>query len=183
MRKFLSLAALLSVTACGPTWVVVKQANPDPFVGAKKFSAAVDFTNMKYGGKDEATFTAKGPEEKAGWDKSKEAFQTNFLDTFKAKAKDGGYEVVDADAPFAIKVLVGDMSPGYYAVMSQNPSTTPITLQVTAPDGNVLDEVTMVSRTNGDTFHPSPDSRVREDAITLGKMAVKYLDSRTAAPK
>jgi len=184
MRKLLTLAAMLSLTACGPAWVVVKQANPDPFVGAKKFSAAVDYTNMKFNGKDEAAFVAAKPEEnKAGWDKTKEVFGTNFMDTFKAKAKDAGYEIVEADAQFAIKVMVGDIDPGFYAVMAQNPTTTPITLLVTAPDGTVLDEVTMRSRTNGDTFHPSPDSRIREDGMNLGKLVVKYLNSRTAAEK
>lgn len=183
MRKLLSLAALVSVTACGPAWVVVKQANPDPMVGAKKFAATVDFSGMKYNGKDEATFVAAKPENKEGWEKSKEAFQTNYLDTFKAKAKDAGYEVVDADAQFTVKIAVGDIDPGYYAVMSQNPSTTPITLFVMGPDGAVVDEVTMRSRTNGDTFHPSPDSRIREDALTLAKLTVKYLNTRTAAAK
>ena len=181
MKRLLSVVALLATTACGPAWVVVKQANPDPFVGAKKFTVAVDAAGMKLNGKNEADFTAKGPEEKAGWEKSKESFTTNFLESFKAKAKDAGYEIVEADAQGAIKVMPGDIDLGYFVGISGGPSLTNITVQVATPDGNVQDEVTMRAQTPGNIYNPTPDARIRSDGIQLGKLVVKYLDNRTAA--
>ena len=181
-RLILCTVAIAAASACGPSWKVVKQASPNPFSEQKKFSLAIDYAGMAFNGKNEAQYVAKGPEELAGWNKTKEAFTTGFTTTFFEKAKRAGMEIGEG-APHTVIVAVGDIDPGYYAHFSQNNSTTPVTVRIAAADGTALDEFTATASTKGTITHASPDSRIHEDSITLGKLVVDYLKDRIKPSK
>jgi hypothetical protein len=181
-RLILCTVAVAAATACGPSWIVVRQANPNPFAEQKRFSLAIDYSGMAFNGKNEAQYVAKGPEQLAGWNKTKEAFTTGFTTTFFEKAKRAHLEIGEG-APHTVIVAVGDIDPGYYAHFSQNNSTTPITVRLVAADGTALDEFTVQASTKGSIGHASPDSRIHEDSIKLGELVVAYLKDRTKPTK
>jgi hypothetical protein len=176
-RLFLCTVALAAASACGPSWKIVKQASPNPFAEQKKFSLAIDYSGMAFNGKTEAQYVAKGPEELAGWNKTKEAFTTGFTTTFFEKAKRAHLEIGEG-APHTVIVAVGDIDPGYYAHFSQNNSTTPITVRLVAADGTALDEFTAKASTKGTLHNNSNDSRIHEDSIKLGEIVADYLKMR-----
>jgi hypothetical protein len=183
MRRFLlpalvaGLAAALLSNCAGPrpAWRIVKQVNPAPFAGERRFKLSIDFPEMRFNGKTEPQYAETGSGGEPGWVRARDGFSEAFIVGF-TKATD--VEVAQTGALYVVKVSVGNMDPGAYVGMSQSESTTPIVVQVTTPSGAVLDEVVMRHHTVGGTPTPSPDPRMSIDAVELGELVSSYLVGR-----
>jgi hypothetical protein len=178
----LTLAAL--VVGCGPPWQIVRQANPSPFVGQKKFAVLpVNFTGLRVGEKDEAGYLAEKDEESKGkWAGDKLGINSEFTTNLTTTAQEYGIVVVPAtgpaDAPFVIRPAVAWLEPGYFIGISAGSSKVKMTVQITAPDGAVLDEILIEHGTGGSIQNAAVGTRLREDGENLGKILGKYLNSR-----
>ncbi|XXX77956.1 hypothetical protein WMF30_04180 [Sorangium sp. So ce134] len=195
-RSFIA-AALLGAAAlagCAPSWRVVTQASPDPFVGQRYFALMpIDFVGLQIIDEPEDRWLAKKDgDEYQRFMSDKTSINEEFAKALIERAKEEGIEVAETtgatSAQFVLKPYVGYMNPGFYAVVSSAPSQIRMTLRITTRDGKVLDEVLLSSRT------PSPipntamsaaeadkltsGGRWREDARVIGAYAARYLDSR-----
>ncbi|AUX39370.1 hypothetical protein SOCE26_007590 [Sorangium cellulosum] len=195
-RSFLA-AAVVGVAAlagCGPRWRVITQANPDPFVGQRHFAVMpVDYTGLLVGGKPESVYLDdKDQQGQISFFGDKAAIGEEFAKALIEGAKEEGIEVEATpgpmSAPFLIRPYIGYLEPGYYAVVSSAPSELRLTLRITAPDGRVLDEVQLSSRTQppnpstmlglAESEKLSSGGRWRADARVVGALAADYLASR-----
>lgn len=195
-RSFIA-AALLGVaalTGCAPSWRVVTQASPDPFVGQRYFALMpIDYVGLQIIDQSEDRYLAsKDGEDYQRHMADKASVNEEFTKALVEDAKEEGIEVAEAtgttSAQFVIRPYVGYMNPGFYAVVSSAPSQIKLTLRLTTPDGKVLDEVVLSSRTASpipnttlsaaDADKLSIGGRWREDARVIGAYAARYLDSR-----
>jgi hypothetical protein len=173
-----------ALTGCSPPWVVVMQTTPDPFVNAPKFSVLpTDFTGLTIGEKPEAVYLG---EKDAGQQQSflgdKAGINEEFVNALIKQAREAGIEVVlasgPADAPFVIHPSIQWVEPGYFAGVVGAPSQTRMKLQITAPDGRVLDEILMRHMTGASFIYASSGGRLRKDGQGLGEWSAKYLKTR-----
>ncbi|KYF89706.1 hypothetical protein BE20_19815 [Sorangium cellulosum] len=195
-RSFIA-AALLGAAAlvgCAPSWRVVTQASPAPFVGQRYFALMpIDFVGLQIIDQSEDRYLAsKDGDDYQRFMADKDSINEEFAKALVEDAKEEGIEVAEAagttSAPFVLKPYVGYMNPGFYAVVSSAPSQIRLTLRITTRDGKVLDEVQFSSRTPSpipntalsaaDADKLTMGGRWREDARVIGAYAARYLASR-----
>jgi hypothetical protein len=174
----------LALIGCGPPWVVVMQTTPDPFVNAPRFSVLpTDFTGLTIGEKPEAVYLSEkdaGQQQSFAGDKA--GINEEFVNALIKQAREAGIEVVlgtgPGDAPFVIHPSIQWVEPGFFAGVMGAPSQTRMKLQITAPDGRVLDEIRMKHVTGASFIYASSGGRLRKDGQGLGEWTAKYLKSR-----
>jgi len=188
-RSLLAVAlctAALGLVGCGPRWRIVAQAVPDPFLNQRRFSVLpIDFTGLYVGNKSEAEYlSGKEPEAQQSFIEDKRAMNEQYLQALIAAAGEAGIEVVPAtgpaSAPFMIRPMIGFLEGGFYTYVANASSQVDMTVRITAPDGQVLDEIAMTHRTAATITNPSSGGRLRDDAEALGEITAKYLRTRVA---
>jgi len=189
-----SLVVAAALLGCAPTWHVVVQAAPDPFLGQKKFSVLpINFGGLHVGGKTEEQYLSEKTEkQRASFAEDKAAFNEKFTSELLAHGRDAGVEIALAtgpgDAPFMIQPSVGFLEPGFYVGVASAPSRVEMSVKITTPDGKVLDEILLEHGTDsrsgfsvgGISLNPSSGGRLRKDGEALGKIIAKYVQTRVA---
>lgn len=176
------LAALLA--GCGPPWQILRQANPDPFIRQTKFAVLpINFTGLRVGEKTEADYLAeKDAEARNNWVGDKLGLNEEFTSNLISTAREHGLTVVPAtgpgDAPFVIRPSVAWLEPGYYIGIAAGSSKVKMTVQITAPDGAVLDELIIQHGTGGSVQNAAVGTRLREDGENIGQILAEYLKTR-----
>lgn len=183
---FITVALLALLSGCGPKWTVVKQATPAPFTAQKQFEVLpVDFTGLRVGEKTEVGYLEeKDPESKANWAGDKLGINEEFQQKLISAARDHGITVVPATGPgsaaFVLRPKVAWLEPGYYVGVSGGASQVKMTLQITAPDGQVLDEILVSHGTQGSLYNPAVGTRLRKDGAEIGEIVADYLAQRVS---
>jgi hypothetical protein len=179
---FSSLVALasLATVACGPQWVVIRQATPDPFVHHPQFKVEpLHFEQTRVGEKPEAEYAAgKQPDQQQSWTEDKQGMNERFSVAL-ATSIDGLQINGVADAP-TIRPIVTFIEPGFYAGVAAAATEVNLTVQILTPNGEVADEIAMHARVPAGLMNPSAGNRVRQAANELGKITAKYLKTRVS---
>ncbi len=182
---FVALALTALLTGCGPRWQVIAQAAPNPFRGQSRFAVLpIDYTNLTIGQKSEAQYLAeKEPEQRASFLEDKVGINQEFARALIEEAQSAGIVVVPAtgpgSAPFEIRPHISFIEPGFYAVVAAAPSEVQMSVQITLPNGQILDEIALTSRTSGGLdVTASSGGRLRRDGNRLGNWVAKYLIER-----
>ena len=186
-RTLLALApiALLSLAGCGPKWIVLGQANPNPFLGQRAFAVQpIEFANLRVGDKEEGAYLGeKDAEFRGNWAQDKVAVNAKFLEGLTEAAAEEGIKVVPATgpnaAPFLIHVRVGWDEPGFYVGVASGPGQVKYEVQITTPDGRPIDAIQVQPAAGG--F--STTQRLSACGTIGGKIVAKYLAERTAPAK
>ncbi|APR84583.1 Hypothetical protein A7982_09932 [Minicystis rosea] len=179
---------------CAPTWHVVAQAAPDPFLNQRRFAVSpIDFSGLHVGGKTEAQYLSeKDAKQQASFIEDKAALNDKFLEELRASAHGAAIEVVPAtgpsDAPFIIRPSVTFVEPGFYVGVASGASQVEMTVRITTPDGRVLDEIALAHGTDsrsgfsvgGISLNPSSGGRLRKDGEALGNIVGAYLKTRVS---
>jgi hypothetical protein len=184
---FAALAALL--TGCSPNYHVIQQASPNPFVGQTRFAVMpVEMKGLRVGDKTEESYLAEKDEgQRESFRVDKEAMQHRFDAALVSGARDEGIEVGAAgQAPFVIRPRITFVEPGFYAVVASGRSRVEMRIQITTPDGKVLDEIEAWNETDsrsgasvgGISLNPSSGGRLRDDAAGIGQTLADYLAER-----
>lgn len=178
----------LFLVACGPPYSVIKQASPNPFVGATKFVVMpIDYTGLHVGSKSAEKYEAGKSEKQAdSFEGDKEGINNEFQNALRAKAgKNGiGVEVAAGEVTtFVIKPFVSFVEPGFYAYVASHPSKVEMTVKITDKDGKELDEIMVQHESAASMTSPSSGGRLRSDGDALGGYVARYLMDRTAAPE
>lgn len=190
-------AALIIITllfasllmGCGPRWVIIAQANPNPLMGQKTIAVKpIDFSNLQVGNKSEAEYKEKKSEKKQdSFDEDKRGINDEFTARLIEVAGKHGIQVVLATgpnaAPFLIQPVVPFVEGGVYAYMFARNSQVQMTVRITTPDGGVIDEIQLQSSTAASLGNPSSGGRLRSDGANLGKILGAYLGLRMAGPQ
>jgi hypothetical protein len=196
-RSFVAIGALAvgaALVGCGPSWQVVVQAAPDPFVGQRRFSVLpIDYAGLMIGRKPEPVYLSeKDAKQQASFVEDKAALNDRFLETLRAVSHETGVDVVPAtgpaDAPFQIRPSVAFIEPGFYGGVVSAPSMVQMTVKIVTPDGRVLDEIALAHGTSPSSgvaiggiaipANPSSGGRLRKDGEELGRIVAKYLQAR-----
>ena len=188
-RHFFVLAAALAsaplvLAGCGPKWVVLTQAAPNPLAGQTKFGLMpVDYTGVIVGEKTEAEYLASKDEEtRTSWVGDKGGIDTEFGKVLMEKATGAGINVVKAtgpgDAPFMIRPKVEFIEPGIYTYVYNKASQVRMKVQITTPDGKVIDEIAIKHATPAGITNPAVGNRLRDDGEALGVITAGYLKFR-----
>ena len=188
-RHFFVLAACLAaapvvLAGCGPKWIVLTQAAPNPLAGQTKFGLMpVDYAQLIVGEKSEAEYLASKDEESRGsWAGDKGGIDTEFGKRLMEKATEAGINVVKAtgpgDAPFMIRPHVEFIEPGIFTYVYNKPSQVRMKVQITTPDGKVIDEIAIKHGTPASLTNPAVGNRLRDDGEGLGVIMASYLKFR-----
>jgi hypothetical protein len=188
-RHFFVLAAALAaaplmLAGCGPKWIVLTQAAPNPLAGQTKFGLMpVDYAGLIVGEKSEAEYLAsKDEESRASWAGDKSGIDTEFGKRLMEKATESGINVVKAtgpgDAPFMIRPKVEFIEGGIYTYVFNKASQVRMKVQITTPDGKVIDEIAIKHGTPASITNPAIGNRLRDDGEALGNTMAGYLKFR-----
>jgi hypothetical protein len=173
----LALALSLVLSGCGPKWVVVKQANPNPMTATSSFRVekAVFDPNFHVGNKTEQEWMSeKKAETKDNWDGDKVAMAEKFTDGFVGERERLLMAAASGAGIFSVRARFVQYDPGYYAVVSSAPATLEADIDFLDGNGAVLDTIRVHSRQGG--F--SAGEGARRCAQEIGAISAKYLKQR-----
>lgn len=179
-----ALAAAPLLAGCGPRWIVLTQASPNPLLNQNKFGLMpIDYTGLIVGEKSEAEYLAsKDEESRASWAGDKGGIDTEFGKVLMERATGAGINVVKAtgpgDAPFMIRPKVEFIEGGIYTYVFNKASEVRMKVQITTPDGKVIDEIAIKHSTPASITNPAIGNRLRDDGEGLGAIMAQYLQVR-----
>jgi hypothetical protein len=190
----LAIAVILAAVGCGPSFTVIKQANPNPLVGQKSLAVEqATFEGLTIGKMSEADYVAKktgdNPAEADKWKASHEGDKQGMVEMFnkrlderKAKA---GLELAmgQGGAPFSVKPNFFFVEPGVFSGFVNLPTEVRLDAQIVNDKGEVLDQIQFKSVVGADLYHPSVGQRMRDAAANLADQLIDYLKNRTVAAK
>ena len=172
-----ALALSLVLSGCGPKWVVVKQASPNPMTATSSFrveKAAFD-PNFHVGNKTEQEWLADAKaEKKDNWDGDKVAMTEKFTDGFVGERERLVMAATSGAGIYSVRARFVQYDPGYYAVVSSAPATLEADIDFLDGNGAVLDTIRVRSRQGG--F--SAGEGARRCAQEIGAISAKYLKKR-----
>lgn len=188
------LIGLAALTGCAPSWRVITQAAPDPFVNQRHFAVLpIDYTGLRVNDQSEPHYLSDmDPEERYTFQGDKAAVNEAFVKALTESAAQEGIEITESDgatsAPFLIRPYVNSMKEGHYAVVTIESSEIKMIVRIMTPEGKILDEIALSHRTpppNPSTLDGSINAdkrtsggRWREDGRALGVLVAEYLTTR-----
>jgi hypothetical protein len=178
----LAALVLFFSMGCGPPWVVVVQAVPNPFVNQRQFSLEpLHMENLTIGEKSEAAWQAeKDGEQRGSWQEDKSSFATNFITHLSAEIPE--LRMLAGPPPdartFIIRPIVTFIEPGFYAYVASRSTQVRMTLQILNTAGVILDEIKIEVAIAATLTNPSSGGRLRDAGDKLGDIVAKYLRTR-----
>jgi hypothetical protein len=167
---------------CGPPWVVVVQATPNPFVNQRQFSLEpVHMENLTIGEKSEAAWQSeKDAEQRSSWQQDKSSFATNFITHLSGEIPELRLLAGPPPDPrtFIIRPTVTYIEPGFYAYVASHATEVRMTLQILNAGGGILDEIKIEVAVAATLTNPSTGGRLRDAGDKLGDIVAEYLRTR-----
>jgi hypothetical protein len=180
MKTTLSLVVLmvaLVLGGCGPRWIVMKQATPNPMTPKSGFvvEKGTFDPGFRVGSKTEQQWMSeKKAETKESWDGDKVAMTEKFVEGFMG-AKDN---VVVANGGgtgvFSVRAKYVHYEPGYYAVVSSAPTQLEADVEFLDGSGTVVDVIHLTVKQSA----MSSGDGARRCAAEIGALSAKYLKDR-----
>lgn len=186
-RRSFGIAAcsLFALTAlgCGPTWIVVKQQNPNPMMGAKEFLLApVSYVGLKVGTLSEAEYLAsKDQESQQSFLGDKAEAAKNLSDVLIAKAAQGGVSVrpaAETPGSFVLRPNITFVEPGTFTGFVNIATTVEMRLEIVDAQQQVVDEVIFKADIQPSLSNPSSGGRMHSAGKNLGDQTAQYILAR-----
>src|SRR3990172_1653238 len=138
---FAPVVAAFGLLGCGPSWTVVRQASPNPFVSNRQWGIhPMDYRDLRVGSGAEAQHLAdKSPEQIASWEADKAAIDGEFRRTLTRGAAVS--LTAPGGTPFTIAPRITYIEPGFYALVAAQATEVNLTLRILDAQGAVLDEI------------------------------------------
>ncbi len=170
-----ALAFVALLAGCGPHWVVIKQATPNPMSPSSRFYVdKVNLQGLRVGDKTEAEWMAdKSPDTREKWEGDKAAMGEAFLAGFAR----GGEGLAVGTSPaegFTVRAHFVHYEPGFYAGIVSGTASIEATIEIVDPSGNVVDAFQIQAGAGG----MSAGERARICAQQLGAIAGRYVVAR-----
>jgi hypothetical protein len=181
----LTVLAFLSLFAfgCSPGYKIVRQAEPNPFLGVRNFVVLpVEFGDVRVGRKQEADYLAgKEDHQVDSFEADKEALAQLYLQALADGAADEGVRVDPATgevATFIVRAVVRAIEPGWYAGVMASPSLVQMTVTISDKNGAELDEIFVEHQTQGSIMNAASGQRLRSDGEAMGGITADYILTR-----
>ncbi len=176
------LWALLAATGCGPRWVVLRQAIPDPLLGAQVFYVEpIHFDPPMVGDKTEGEYLSeKDPGQRQSWQTDKHDTAERYLAAVVEASPTLKFATQPAPGVFIVRPIVSFIEPGFYAAVVARSTEVQMRVQVLASDGAILDEFTVRSYIGASMIYPASGTRMRLAGEDLGRVTADYLHKRVA---
>lgn len=179
----LSLGSLAGM-GCGPRWVVVRQAAPNPLRGQNQFVVeAVTYPNLLVGDKPEAVWLSeKKADARQSFEGDKAETAKNLLAQLSARAGSRGIQIIPwsgTPGAFNLRPAITFFEPGNYNGFVNTATTLQLTLQVLSAQGQLIDEVIFRSDVPATLYNPSSGGRMQLAGNELGGQLANYLISRS----
>jgi hypothetical protein len=177
----LTVFALL-LGGCGPRWVVLSQAMPDPLVGAKLFYIEpIHFDPPIVGGKSEPEYLAeKDADQRRSWQTDKSETAGRYIAAMVEASPDLKISTQPAPGVFIIRPIVSFIEPGFYAAIVARATEVNMRVQILASNGAPIDEISIRSVIAASMVNAASGTRMREAGEDLGRVTAEYLHKRVA---
>ena len=177
---FLACVLSLFTVACGPSWVVVAKAVPNPFVNQRNFAVEpVHFEGVQIGEKSEAEYQAsKDAEQQASWDEDKRAFAGEFGRELSDELPEVQFVSAPAPSPFVVRPMVTFVEPGFYAYVAARAAEVRMTVEIWGVGNQRLDVLQFRAVVPATMTNPSSGGRLRSAGEQLGAQVAEYLRTR-----
>lgn len=177
--KWAVLAAVFTVGCGGPAYVVMRQANPNPFRGPTTFALVpIDTMSMTIDDVPTAVWLAQSGRDGAALagdlQRGEAVYQQNA-------ARTAGGAIVMGNARFVIHSRVVSWKRGYFNYFTNPQTTLSVQVQVTTPNGAVLDDVWFTSRVNHSLYRPTPVQGLHVAMEECGENVGSYIAGRRLA--
>lgn len=178
-RAALLCVSLLLSVGCGTPITIVRQAMPNPFLGGATFALLpLDVQGMTIDGMPPQAWLARNGRDGANLESDLSGAQAVYADGVASVA---GTAIVAANPRFTVHTHMGAWSRGYYNYFTNPPTTLTIDVQVTTPDGAVLDEIWINCRAYHSLMRPTPVQGLRVALQSCGEQLGGYLRQRQVA--
>ncbi|UQA62404.1 hypothetical protein [Polyangium aurulentum] len=171
----------LFCVACGPSWTVVAQKTPNPFVNQRVFAVEpMHFEGLVVGEKSEAEYLAgKDAEQQSSWTEDKRALAMMFAEHLTQSLPQVQFVAAAPVAgPYIVRPVITFIEPGFYAGIVAQAAEVRLTLELLSPQGAVLDRVLMTSTVAATLTNPSSGGRLRAAGEGLGAQVAAYMRTR-----
>jgi hypothetical protein len=174
------LAVAAPLTGCGPRWAIIRQASPDPLVGARSFYCEpIHYDPPSVGDKTEAQYLAdKTTDQRDAWLTDKSDTSNRFVASLSGAIPEAGWVVQPAPGTFIIRPIVSFIEPGFYAGIVQSPTQLRMRVQILSSEGLVIDDIAIPSAIPGSMIYPASGQRMRLAGEDLGRVTAAYLRKR-----
>src|SRR5690606_20233729 len=169
-RTALLIAAGLTVAACGPPWVVIKQSGPPSALSGAE-NIAVVFDEM-----DRPPEMGDSEEEGQKLSDMQDAIAAGFMQAIAGERKDVRQMPARGDDGGTYIVLrVQDLDPGKYAVVYSRASRLVVRLEWYR-NNELVDEIEITTTENATITTPSILQRLKLCGARTGELAMAFLD-------
>jgi hypothetical protein len=177
IRRFGVLLPLLALVGCGPSFVVLRQAAPNPFLGKPAFALEpVRYDGLTVGDKPEQAYLAeKDAKTQEGFQGDKVGMNEKFAERLTARP---GAIQLGAQGGWIIRPVIYKVEPGSFNGFVNIPTTVRMHLQLVDSAGQVLDEVDLHGTVGADIYHPSAGQRMRDATMQIADQASRYINFR-----
>jgi len=183
-RSLLTSALLLSLTACGSNYGIIREAPNNPLAGKTQFSIApLDFKSAMINDKPVAAWVAEGGSDEAkDWPQNTANSNSEFV---KQLMDDRGTFELNTQGPppstgIVVVPTVEQIETGIYAVAFARPTHVRVHVRVYA-DGKLADELVMNSTVQANIYRPSFNQRMADCMQDVAKDVIGYLNDRSKA--
>lgn len=170
------------LTGCGPRWLVLSQANPDPLVGATLFYVEpIHFDPPMVGDKPEPVYLAeKDQDQQRSWQVDKHETSDRYFAALVESCPLEKFSTAAAPGVFIIRPIVTFIEPGFYAAIVARATEVHMRVQILASNGQVLDEIAVRSFIGASIVNAASGTRMRQAGEDLGHVTADYLHKRGA---
>ena len=172
--------ASLALTGCGPRWVILAQARPDPLVGAGAFYIEpIHYDPPRIGDKTESEYLAdKTPDQRDGWLTDKSDTSNRYISTLIKEMPEVRFLVQPAPGVFILRPIVSFIEPGFYAYFAAAATQVRMRIEILSSDGVVIDDILVPSVIGASMVNASSGTRLRLAGEDLARVTAQYLRKR-----
>jgi hypothetical protein len=180
VARMLALCSWLAFTACGPPWVVVAAANPNPFAAQREFVVGnVQFANLAVGDASESSYLSnQDKKEKATWNTGKLKLSERYAESIAKYLPELKFAKPEEADAYTLRSRVTFIEPGFYSTTAARPTQVNMTVEIANRDGKAVDVIEIRATTPATMSNPTVAGRLETVAETLGERTAEYLRSR-----
>jgi hypothetical protein len=178
-RSAALLALSLFITGC-PSWVVIKQATPNPFKDQPSIGVEpLSFEGCKVGDLPEPDYrSTMAAARQKKWTNSKEAMVQSFYSQLRNQVV--GFSVTPDVAGETYKVIpkITFIEPGNDTTEAVVSSLVKMNAKIVDKNGDILDEIKLRVKVSSTVNEAAMQARLKDAAIQLGDKLASYLTDR-----
>jgi hypothetical protein len=168
------------IAGCSPSWIVIKQTDPNPFKNVPSFGVMpLDFDGLRVGEQSEKDYLGTLDEtRRENWSKGKEAMAASFFEQLKRRVV-GFLVTTDVNGEkYRVMSRITYIDPGSQAEEAVQSTVVQMDATIINKEGEVLDEIKLKAKVSSALSAASVKGRLQDAATQLGDELASYLMDR-----